>query len=181
MNRRNFIKSAAVASVAFPTIVSAIKPIEKPERVWTEGDMIEIVPLDWLRICGIRAEYYSANCVDKNGRFAHERGFQDLWLRDSEPFVVQSFRLQCMKKIYSKNPDDAKSVVKKIRLPSSEFYVQTIIDEIKEKMEYVSMVAYALCPCLCGRSSCPKYFIPIVSGLSKYRYNLYLKQLNDGI
>jgi hypothetical protein len=62
-------------------------------------------------------------------------------------------------------------------LDGKEWSVEKIVGEIKEKMEYVSMVAYAKLQADKSEGWSEQY-IPIVRGLSKYRYNLYLKQLN---
>ena len=181
MNRRKFIKSAVIASVATSTIVSALTPIEKPERIHTHGEFYEIIPINWLKPYGIRVAPYSACCVDNNGRFAHEKGYQDEYWR-SEPFIVQSFRLHCLPKLYSTDPSWTGPIIGKVRsgvnLGARSYTVEGIAQEIKSKMEYVSLVAYFLFP---GAPSeaWPPCFIPIVRGLSKYRYNLYLKQLNE--
>ena len=86
MNRRSFLKSAAIVTVAFPTIALAIsKPLPpKLERVRIIGNYIDIVSVDELVSYGIRSHYYSATCVDYKGRFAHEKGYCH---DHSEPFV----------------------------------------------------------------------------------------------
>ena len=175
MNRRNFLKTATIAPfILTPLIGGSMTTDQKPERVWVEGEFVEIIPLSWLKYNGIRHGIHTASVVDKNGKFPFDDGFV---YECSEPFIVQSFRLRCMNKIYSGDVEEVKKTAKKIRLPSSEFYVTEIINEIKEKMEYVSMVAYAKLQADKSEGWSEQY-IPIVRGLSKYRYNLYLKQLN---
>jgi hypothetical protein len=189
MNRRHFIKSAAIASVITPTIVKGINPVIQPEKVRLPNveDFINILTIEELQRHGIRSAIYSASCVDKNGRFAHKRGYCDLWLRDSGPFVRQTFRIQCLPKVYSFVDDTPyiHSIVARVRsgiklgFGGQEYSRENVIHEIKQKMEYVCLVWYCSIPCLCGRNSCKsKTWIPVVGGLSKHRYNLYLKQLN---
>ena len=177
MNRRNFLKSATITPfVLTPLICVSMTTDQKPERVWTTGEHIEIIPLHWLKPLGVKCGVYTANAVDKNGKFACDDGFI---YSGSEPFIVQSFRLRCLPKIFDKRAINI--IIGKIhsgvKLDGKEWSVEKIVGEIKEKMEYVSMVAYAKLQADKSEGWSEQY-IPIVRGLSKYRYNLYLKQLN---
>lgn len=184
MKRRNFIKSIAVATFTFPTIVNSLNIPENIKSIRINSDdWREIIPIEQLKEYGVRASHYSATCVDKNGRFGFERGYSDLWVRDSEPFIIKTFKLQCLPKIYFTDSKAVLCVIGKVnsgvKLDGKEYSVEKIVNEIKTKMEYVAAVWYCRVPCLCGQQSCKeKTWIPVVRGLSKYRYNLYLKQLN---
>jgi hypothetical protein len=158
-------------------ISSRSLPLEKVSIT----DYINILTVDELREHGIRSAIYPASCVDKEGLFAHEEGYcSDRF----EPFVRRIFVLRCLPKIWSSNPRDVKPTIGKIhsgvKLDGKEFSVEKIVEEIKEHMEYVCLVRYALAPCLCGSSRCTsKHFSPIVGGLTKKRYRQYLKELNE--
>jgi len=184
MNRRHFIKTAVAAAIALPTISASAEIVNsliltpKPETVRVDGECIHILTIKELRQHGIRSAIYSANCVDRYGKFAHEQGYYDLGLGDTEPFVRKTIRLQCLPKIYSDDTARVMTLIGKIRAGGQEYSLTNIIEEIKKIMEYVCLVAYAKTPCICGHASCKPYYIPIVGGLSKYRYQLYLKQMN---
>lgn len=175
MNRRNFIRNVSIAAMGIPVISTGIT-FQSPqlESIQPSGNFIDILSIEELKRCGIRAAHYSANCVDKNGVFGHERGYQDLWVRDSEPFVRKLFVLKSTPQIWVYNETSVKSVA---HTRAHNSYMNAIISEIKEHMEYVCLVAYLHCPAV-PTEAWPEKFMPVVGGLSKVRYQQYLKQLN---
>lgn len=199
MNRRNFIKSGVIGAVGAPMIVSAISspPIllsDKAEHIYIRGEFYEIMPIAWLKPYGIRASHYCMTFVDKNGYFAHEHeskacgsGYSDILNKEAivrgggnfTVFIVKTYRLQCLPIIHSDNPSYVNPVIGKVRggvrLDGSAWSVEKIVDEIKDTMEYVCSVSYARVD---KTPDCDPQFVPFARGLSKYHYNLYLKQMN---
>jgi hypothetical protein len=182
MNRRNFIKSVGILTTGIPAIVSAIEPDAVPlEGIKYDGaDYITIFTVEELKQFNIRSATFSASCVDKNGKFAHDKGYD---MDHSEPFVRKTFVLKSLPKIFSNKRKDVYPVLGKMRsgvdLGGKEYSSEKVIAEIKEHMEYVCMVSYFQCPCLCGKETCPKTWVPIVGGLTKSRYKQFLKELNE--
>ena len=173
MNRRNFIKSAVIASIAVPTVVSAIKlPPAQLERVNPSGNFIDILTIDELKNHGIRAAIYSANCVDSNGVFAHEKGYCD---EHHEPFIrfIHPLCRECAPHILAYNEASVESI-KWTRC----YNIDKIISKIKESMEYVCLVAYVHCPAV-PEEAWPEKWMPVVGGLSKHRYNRIVRTMND--
>lgn len=198
MNRRNFLKSAAVAAIGFPTIAMALKPIKEPERVRIVGNYVEILSVDELRSYGIRSSTYSATCVDKNGYFCHEKEYSGGEWKDRpfnrfEPFIRKTFVVRSLPQWwigrYWHNEEEStmrhiKAMVDEFRndavwVKNNEVYcIADCIDEIKEKMEYVCFFAYCKVDPV-PEEAWPGKWLPVVGGLSKHRYNLYLKQMNE--
>jgi hypothetical protein len=189
MNRRKFLKSCVIASFVAPTVTMSLIP--KPELEVINGghNYIDIFTVDELKSYGIRSATYCASVVDKNGVFAHEPGFLDWdWTKPNpgpkinEPFIRKTFVLKSLPKIYEENKKCVDVVLGKMRsglVGPGSWMEQKVIDEIKEHMEYVCLVVYAQAPCLCGRDTCPKHWIPIVGGMSKKRYERHLRELNE--
>lgn len=175
MNRRNFIKNTAIISIAVPAMVDAATLKPNLESVRITGEDIPIFTIEELQQYGLRSAIYSANCVDKNGVFAHETGYQP---RHSEPFVRKTFVIKTLPRLFSK--DQVPIVLGKMRSGLSgngTWTKENVIEFIRETMEYVCLAWYCECPCLCGKCD-GKTWLPVVGGLSKHRYNLYLKQMN---
>lgn len=184
MNRRSFLKSATVVTIAFPAIALAISnPLPKKlEQVKIIGDYIDILTVNELISYDIRANYSSANCVDYRGRFAHEKDYCG-WC--SEPFVRSIHVVYGMPRLWYYAKEDVKKVIKYYRdgrvatNPDNgeKHSLENAINDIKEKMEYVCFFAYCHFPEV-PEEAWPEKWMPVVGGLSKHRYNLYLKQMN---
>ena len=174
MNRRNFLRSG-IASVVVLPFIGLAKEKEIPFEV--DGDYIEILNPVQLNHWGFRSAHYCANCVDKNGIFAHETGFDH---DHSEPFIVKYRRLECMRRVDVGREDLIQEW--KSQIFNSEFgqgYLRAKIKkEIREKMEYVTGVWYIKSPCIsCCNPNC-KQWVPLIRGLYKERYNRYMKDFN---
>ncbi len=191
MNRRHFIKSAAIASVAIPSIAMAIKPSPpKLERVHLRGDYIDIMDVEELQEHGIRAQIYSASCIDSKGTFAGERGYCD---KHMEPFCRQSHIVKSLPQYWigkywghsTFTQEQVESVIRDMRRghfslrKGDEMWTLTrAIEEIKQNMEYVCLFGYTLFPEV-KEEAWPAKWMPVVGGLSKYRYNQMVASMND--
>jgi len=175
MNRRNFIKTCAVASLSIPSVMVASAHSEPLERVKIQS-FINILTIEELKENGIRAATYSANCVDKNGIFAHERGYQDL--RGDAPFVRNTFKLHSLPSLYTNDIKNVYRLKQKLNenwgFGGSEYTKEAVFNEIKHHMEYVCLVGYAY---LKASSEWPEKYIPIVGGLSKVKYKQLIKNI----
>jgi len=185
MNRRHFLRSCAMATVSIPCIGILAKQPSPPnlqsDHAHIVGEAVEILSLDEIKPYGIRCAVYCASCVDKNGRFFGDHGYDN---DHSEPFIRRTFKLHSLPTVYDERKSFVMSVLDKMRsgnrFDGKEYSVEKVIDEIREKMEYVCLIWYCKVPCICGQRSChSKYWIPAVGGLSKHRYNLYLDQMNQ--
>lgn len=172
MNRRSFIKSCVITGIAIPTIGFSFENHE--HKTYPINDFVEILSLNQLKEHGIRCAPYCASCVDNNGMFPHEGGYNSTI---SEPFIKKAFVLNSLPRIHS----DVKAVKltlgkmrSGVKLDGKEWSVEKVITEIKEKMEYVCYVCYGKVPCSCGDF----LYVPFVGGLNKQRYQLYLEQMN---
>lgn len=191
MNRRNFIKSAAVTAIAFPTIVSAMPtkriiqplPIE-PDRIRVQGNYLDILSVEELQSHGIRAAFYSAGCVDSKGVFCGEKGYCD---KHMEPFVRFTHVIHGpMPHLWYYPEKDVKRVIqyyrdgKEATNPNSgEVHsLENLIADIKRNMEYVCFVAYCHFPAV-PEEAWPEKWMPVVGGMSKHRYNRVVKSMND--
>ena len=177
MNRRNFLKSSGVILGTVPSVASVFyKSYTLPlERVGPVDEFVDILTIDELNKFGIRSAIYSAGCVDKNGIFAYEYGYDHT---KSEPFCRMSYVLRCLPKIWSNKKRNVYPIIEKIK-SGDKYSIHQIINEVKEHMEYVCIVGYALAPCLCGSEKCLKHYIPVMSGVDKIRYNRLVNNLNN--
>jgi hypothetical protein len=156
------------------------------------GNYVEILSIDEIRSYGIRSAVYTATCVDRYGRFAHERGYVDL-PHESEPFVRATHPVYGMPHWwvgqYWHNKEEStmahiKQMVDEFRAGKimtnggKRYSIADSVKEIKEKMEYVCVFAYChLDPV--EEEAWPEKWMPVVGGLSKYRYHQYLRQLQN--
>ena len=184
MNRRNFLKSALVTTIAFPTIATAINkpPPLKLERVRIVGNYIDIVSVEELVSYGIRSHYYSASCVDYKGRFFHENGYND---NHMEPFVRLTHVVRGMPRLWYYPERDVKRVIEYYRSGrmatnpdnGEKHSLENAINDIRENMEYVCFFAYCHFPGV-PEEAWPEKWMPVVGGMSKYRYNNAVRMLN---
>ena len=171
MNRRNFLRTSIVASAAAIVI---------PSFAFKRKNYIPILTEDELRDRGIRSSRYYASCVDKNGIFAHESGFDVLHY---EPFIRKTYVLKCIpNRLWKSDWKEKNHILERIRLTSNlrrnEYLISNVIDEVKEHMEYVCMIAYCYCEEI-PSEAWGERIIPFVMGLSKVDYKRKVKDLSD--
>jgi hypothetical protein len=177
MNRRHFIKTILTTSAVLPSL--PLISVKKSE--WNERDSYrvlehsyELLTPDDLSKNKIRNDYHPASVVDKNGVFGHEHGCCE----PNEPFIAKAFRIKCLPKIYSTDKKDLLPIIGKIKSGNNWtgcYTIDNVISEVKEDMELVCFVGYVQTE----NEYNERFYIPIMRGLSKYRYNLYLKQMNS--
>jgi hypothetical protein len=134
------------------------------------NDYIEIISLDELKTHGIRCAIYSASCIDINGLFYGDVGYDQ---KKNTPFVVKHHIIQSLPRIPSDDVNEVNSVISSM---TSEIK-QSLITELKSRLAYVSSVAYLLTPCLCGEEQCKKHYSPSVRGFDKLRYEQYIEKI----
>lgn len=173
MNRRKFLISSAASLIVLPTISLA-----KEVSFKIDGDYIEILHPVQLNHFGMRSAYYCASCVDRNGLFAHEDGFD---YDHSEPFIVKYRRLNSLPRVDVGKEDYIQELINQIfDCRWGQGYLRSIVKkEIKEKLEYVCGVWYIKSPCMsCGNPEC-KQWVPFMRGLYKERYNRYMESFRN--
>ena len=170
MNRRNFITTSLLA---IPTLTMGLS-LPKNNDENEDSTFKLILTPDQLRCNEIRHAPYTANCFDINGIFGHECGYNE---KISMPFVTKTYKLHNLPKIFKKQTD-IQDVINYYLDCNQYNIMKSVINEIKENMEYVNMVAYVQCPCLCGSNNCKdKHWIPIVRGLTKEKYNIEIQSM----
>ena len=166
MNRRKFLASSVLASLSLPFVSLASNNINnKPVSIHPILDCAyELLDLPTLRKHKIRCAVYCASVVDNEGRFYSDEGFN---MDRSEPFIVGGFHIKCLPKVYSSD----KKVLLKFISNNVDGMSRDIIQEVKENMEYVCFVGYALTE----NEYKEKFFIPMMRGLTKKRYYQYIE------
>lgn len=158
MNRRNFIQKTILGSSLIPLISTDV--FSEPKSKLFDSETIEILSLNELKNNGIRSAIYSASCVDKNGKFPLDVGFD---YKHNEPFVRQTYGLECLP-ILAPISGGLLCNIDCISLSKNR-----LINEIKEKMEYVCLVWYV---------NNGKSWIPVVGGLTKHKYQFMVDNMN---
>ena len=146
------------------------------------GDYINILTVDELLEYGVRSAIYSASCVDYKGRFAHERGYCH---DHSEPFVRFAHVVKGLPQLWYYPKNAVKLVTEYYRDGSiatnpdtgEKHSLEMAVNDIKEKMEYVCLFAYCHFPAV-PEEAWPEKWMPVVGGMSKYRYEQKVRMLN---
>jgi hypothetical protein len=151
--------------------LETIYPVENFIPVLTEDELIDR---------GIRSSRCFASSVDKNGIFAHEPEYDH---EHSEPFIRKTYILKSIPNRLWKNTWKEKNHILEIirltvNLRKNEYLISKVIDEVKEHMEYVCMIAYAYFEEVPSEAWAEK-IVPVVMGLPKCKYNKLVENLNS--